>query len=101
MRAGQASSVGYSNMSEAQNKQSNVTSRRDFIKTTGKIAAASAFAGMVVPHVHGAEGGTLQIALIGAGGRGTGAAGNALSTKKGPVTLSAIADVFDDRLNTS
>src|SRR5688572_21560876 len=88
-------------MSEAQSKQSNVTSRRDFIKTTGKIAAASAFAGMVVPHVHGAEGGTLQIALVGAGGRGTGAAGNALSTKKGPVTLSAIVDVFENRLENS
>src|SRR5687767_15918693 len=101
MRATRASSVGYSNMSEAQSKQSNVTSRRDFIKTSGKIAAASAFAGMVVPHVHGAEGGTLQIALVGAGGRGTGAAGNALTTKKGPVTLSAMADVFENRLENS
>src|SRR5206468_5211211 len=31
----------------------------------------------------------------------TGAAGNALSTRKGPVTLSAMVDVFEDRLATS
>ena len=78
-----------------------VTSRRDFIKTTGAIAATSALAGVVLPHVHAAENNTLQIALIGCGGRGTGAAGNALSTRKGPVTLSAMVDVFEDRLKLS
>jgi predicted dehydrogenase len=84
------------------NKNNLVTSRRDFIKTTGTIAATSALAGMVLPHVHAAESNTIEIALVGCGGRGTGAAGNALSTiKKGPVTLSAMADVFQNRLDTS
>src|SRR5262245_46805970 len=79
-----------------------MTTRRDFIKTTGAIAATSALAGVILPHVHAAEGNTLQIALIGCGGRGTGAAGNALSTiKKGPITLSAMVDVFEHRLQTS
>src|SRR6266487_1743439 len=80
---------------------SSLTSRRDFIKQTGTLAAASVFAGVVLPQVHAAENNTLQIALVGCGGRGTGAAGNALSTKKGPVTLSAMVDVFEDRLATS
>jgi predicted dehydrogenase len=84
------------------NERSSVTTRRDFIKTTGAFAATSALAGVVLPHVHAAESGTLQIALVGAGGRGTGAAANALSTaKKGPVTLTAMADVFERRLDIS
>lgn len=78
-----------------------VTSRRSFIKTTGAIAATSALAGVVLPHVHAAESNTLQIALIGCGGRGTGAVGNALSTSKGPVSLTAMVDVFEERLETS
>ena len=78
-----------------------VTTRRGFIKTTGAIAATSALAGVILPHVHAAESNTIQIALIGCGGRGTGAVGNALSTKKGPVTLSAMVDVFEERLESS
>src|SRR5688572_25414336 len=84
------------------NPRNTVTTRRDFIKTTGTIAATSTLAGVILPHVHAAAGGTLQLALVGAGGRGTGAAGNALSTtKKGPVTLSAMVDVFENRLENS
>ena len=75
-----------------------ISSRREFLKTTGKVAAASAFAGMVIPHVHAAENNTIQVALIGCGGRGGGAAGNALSVKTGPMKLVAMADVFENRL---
>ena len=39
--------------------------------------------------------------LIGCGGRGTGAAGDALSTRQGPIKLVAMADVFEDRLCSS
>lgn len=78
------------------------TSRREFIKTTGKIAAVSALAGVAIPHIHAANGGELQVALIGCGGRGTGATANALSTSKlGPIKLVAMADVFEDKLNGS
>jgi predicted dehydrogenase len=76
-------------------------SRRDVMATTGKIAVASALAGVVVPHVHAAESNTIQVALVGCGGRGTGAAINALSVKNGPVKLVAMADVFTDRLENS
>jgi predicted dehydrogenase len=81
--------------------QPSPTSRRTFLKNTGTLAAASALAGVALPHVHAAESGTIQIALVGCGGRGTGAAGNALSTKKGPVSLTAMVDVFEHRLKGS
>jgi predicted dehydrogenase len=78
-----------------------LTSRREFLKNSGQLAAASALAGVAIPHVHAAENNTIQLALIGCGGRGTGAAENALSVKKGPIKLVAMADVFEDRLNDS
>ena len=77
------------------------TTRRDFLKTTGQVAAASALAGVAIPSVHAGEDNTIQVALVGCGGRGTGAAGNALSTKSGPIKLVAMADVFEDRLDSS
>src|SRR5438132_6435129 len=81
--------------------QDSLTSRREFIKNTGKIAAASALAGVAIPHVHAAENNTIQVALVGCGGRGTGAAGDALSVKNGPIKLVAMADVFEHRLKSS
>jgi predicted dehydrogenase len=76
-------------------------SRRDFLKNTGKLAAATALAGVLVPPVHAAEDNTIRVALIGCGGRGTGAAADAMSVKHGPVKLVAMADVFKDRLDAS
>ena len=76
--------------------------RRDVLKTTGQIAAASALAGLTIPqHVYAGENGTVNIALVGCGGRGTGAAQNALSTTVGPVKLTAMADAYPDRLKSS
>ena len=81
---------------------SSTTTRRDFIKTTGRLAAASALAGVAIPHVHAAGSDLIQVALIGCGGRGTGAASNAMATKQqGPIKLVAMADVFEHRLNES
>ncbi|MCC6232326.1 MAG: twin-arginine translocation signal domain-containing protein, partial [Verrucomicrobiales bacterium] len=77
------------------------TTRRDFLSTAGRAAAASALAGVVLPHVHAVDSQTVQVALVGCGGRGTGAAANALSTQKGPVKLVAMADVFAGKLNGS
>jgi predicted dehydrogenase len=85
-------------MSQDQNRH--CSSRRQFLKTTGQIAAASALAGAVVPRVHAAENNTLQVVLVGCGGRGTGAAADALSADKG-MKLVALADVFEDRLRGS
>ncbi len=78
-----------------------VTSRRTFLKNTGRIAAASALTGAAVPRVHAAENNTIQVALLGCGGRGTGAAANAMAVRNGPIKLVAMADVFEDRLTGS
>lgn len=81
------------------NTPDKLTTRREFLKNTGRIAATSALAGVALPHVHAAENNTLQVALIGCGGRGGGAAANALNTSKlGPIQLIAMADVFDNKL---
>jgi predicted dehydrogenase len=77
------------------------TSRREFLKTTGQVAAVSALANVAIPAVHAAENNTIQVALVGCGGRGTGAAANALGTKQGPIKLVAMADVFKDKLDHS
>jgi predicted dehydrogenase len=76
-------------------------SRREFLRNTGRIAAASALAGIAIPHVYAAESNTIQVALIGCGGRGTGAAANAMSVKQGPVKLVAMADVFEHNIQGS
>ncbi len=75
--------------------------RREFLSRTGKTVAVSALAGIALPHVHAAEDNTLRLALIGCGGRGTGAAANALGSPNGPTRLVAMADLFEDRLNNS
>lgn len=74
------------------------TTRREFIKTTGKLAAASALANVAIPAVHAAGSDLIQVALVGCGGRGGGAAANALSVKRGPIKLVAMADLFPERL---
>lgn len=75
--------------------------RRDFLKNSGQALAISALAGTKLPFVHGAESHTIQVALVGCGGRGTGAAANALRAPNGPTKLVAMADVFDHRLSRS
>ncbi len=75
-------------------------SRRDFLRTSTTLAAGAALAGAVARPGYTAEDNTIKIALIGCGGRGTGAAAQALSTK-GPVKLWAMADFFGQRLDNS
>src|SRR4051812_4686503 len=58
-------------------------SRRDFLKTSGLLAAGTAAASMALPRMaHAAGDDTLKIGLIGCGGRGTGAAAQALRADK-------------------
>ncbi len=76
-------------------------SRRELLKTSGQAAAASLLAASALPGAFAAENNTIQIALIGCGGRGTGAIANALATTQGPTKLVAMADVFPEKLNVS
>jgi predicted dehydrogenase len=79
----------------------NGLSRRDFGKRVGQVAAASALVGLAVPNVFAAQSNTIQVALVGCGGRGTGAARDALSSKVAHTKLVAMADVFKDRQDSS
>lgn len=89
--------------------------RRQFIKSTAQVTALSALAAMNVPRVHAAEDNTIRLALIGCGGRGSGAVANAMSAGglvlgedggaggapaagAGPVKLFAMADLRPERL---
>ena len=79
----------------------NDSTRREFINTTGRVAATTTIAGLAVPNVYAAENNTIRVVLVGCGGRGTGAAADALSVKYGPIKLVAMADVFPNRLQAS
>jgi hypothetical protein len=82
-------------------KNQTVTSRREFLKTSGTLVATSALAGLVIPKVYAAGSDMIQVALIGCGHRGTDAAHQALSTTSGPIKLVAMADIFENRLTAS
>src|SRR5437879_8955774 len=90
-------------MNESNNPNSPAPStRRDFLKKTSTAVAGGALLGglSVERSAHAAGSDTLKIALIGCGGRGSGAADQALSTE-GSVKLIAMADAFPDRLEDS
>jgi len=84
--------------SHTSNSTSGKSSRRDILKWGGRAVAASAMAGAGLPAVYAAGGDTIRLALIGCGGRGSGAAANAFDSPNGPVKLVAMADFFENRL---
>lgn len=86
------------NDSASTNPMAEPTTRREFLAQCGKAAATSALAGVALPAVHAAEDNTIGLALIGCGGRGSGAVRDAFDAKGGPVKLVAMADLFENRL---
>ncbi|MBC7353378.1 MAG: gfo/Idh/MocA family oxidoreductase, partial [Thermogutta sp.] len=77
-------------------------SRREFLVQSGALlSAVSLVKGGLIYGYHVGENNTIQLALVGCGGRGTGAVGDAFSTTGGPVKLVAMADLFTDRLEGS
>jgi hypothetical protein len=89
-------------MSIQQNSRYSLSTRRTFLRNSGKaVAGAALLSSLATPRPgYCAEDNTIKIALVGCGGRGSGAAAQALSTA-GPTQLYAMADVFEQRLNTS
>lgn len=77
-------------------------SRRSFLQNTGAAVAGGALAASIAaaPSVHAAGSETIKVGLVGCGGRGTGAATNALRADPN-VQLTAMADAFRDRLDLS
>ena len=62
------------------------TSRRTFLKDTGRVAAVSALAMSAIPRAYAGPSNTIHIALVGCGGRGTGAASTIVSPTIGSVS---------------
>ncbi len=77
------------------------SSRRDFLKTSSAAALGGALAGSLILNRRSSAaepGDTLKIGLVGCGGRGSGAAAQALKADKN-VVLTAVAEVFEDPIN--
>ncbi|MCY2997406.1 MAG: Gfo/Idh/MocA family oxidoreductase [Planctomycetota bacterium] len=83
------------------NPAASSASRRNFMKTSTSLAAAAGLTSTLSRSVHAAEDNKIRVALIGCGGRGTGAAENALQVDNGEIELVAMADVFENRLSSS
>jgi myo-inositol 2-dehydrogenase / D-chiro-inositol 1-dehydrogenase len=86
------------------------TSRRGFLRTSSLLVAGGAVAGGLsiarMAHAFGSD--AIKIGLVGCGGRGAGAAVQAMNSSSkedlnpnGPVKLVAMGDVFRDRLQSA
>jgi predicted dehydrogenase len=77
-------------------------SRRSFLRSTSTAVAGTALLGSLAAErfaLGASNTDTLKVALVGCGGRGSGAANQALNTSNlGPVKLVAVADVHEDRM---
>jgi myo-inositol 2-dehydrogenase / D-chiro-inositol 1-dehydrogenase len=77
------------------------TSRREFLKTSALVGGALAAPAILPGNIFAkANSDTLRIGLIGCGGRGTGAASQALNADNN-VMLVAMADAFEEQLTSS
>jgi myo-inositol 2-dehydrogenase/D-chiro-inositol 1-dehydrogenase len=78
------------------------TSRRDILKLAGLAMAGTAFPAIIKSNnvYAGMNSETLKVGLIGCGGRGSGAAKQALSADKNTV-LHAVGDIFQDKMDLS
>ena len=74
------------------------SSRRDFLKASSMAVAGASLAGglSITRSAHAAGNDVIKVALIGAGGRGTGAAAQLMTADKN-LKLIAVADAFGER----
>ncbi len=78
-----------------------VSSRREFLQRSGAAAAGATLLSLA-PAVHAAEDNTIRLALLGCGGRGTGAVIAAFSVPQGgPIELYAAADLYDKAIDNA
>ena len=75
------------------------TTRRSFLKTSTAVGATAALGNLAVGRsAHAAGSDVLKVGLIGCGGRGNGAAANALDAEPN-CKLTAMGDAFEDRVS--
>ncbi len=88
-------------MSTERTQQTKCSSRRDFLKTSTAAIGAATVGGLAIQRsAHAAGDDTIKFGLIGCGGRGSGAAGNAMNGHPKNI-LVAMADVFEDKTRGS
>ena len=80
--------------------QSSNSSRREFLKSSSAAVIGSTLAFSFPRKSMAANSETIKIGLVGCGGRGSGAAGQALASDKN-IALTAMGDVFEDQLKGS
>lgn len=81
-------------------KVSTKNERRSFIKTSALITGGAMLSPLTLPGAYAAGDDAIKIAVIGCGGRGTGAVFQAFETGQN-IKLVAMADAFRDRLDQS
>ncbi|MDF1810353.1 MAG: Gfo/Idh/MocA family oxidoreductase [Phycisphaerales bacterium] len=74
--------------------------RRHFVKTTAALSAGTLVPSAFASRIGHAIDDTIKVGVIGCGGRGTGAAANAIKAHPN-VKIVAMADLFEDRLQSS
>jgi len=89
-------------MHSSKDSEAGNCSRREFLQRSGATFAAAGLTGRFgdLPPVHAAGSDEIRVGLIGCGGRGTGAAEDAIKAAPG-VKLVAMGDVFKDRIEVS
>src|SRR5215213_3841070 len=93
--------MGVGDMNDPQHPTSSEQSRRGFLKRSGALAGYAIGSSLALERsVHAAGSDALKIGLIGCGGRGSGAAVQALRADK-QVKLTAMGDAFADRIEIS
>lgn len=78
-------------------KSSLLTTRREFLGQSVLLAGALAAPAILTSNAFAANNDTLRVGLVGCGGRGTGAAGQALNADKN-VVLTAVGDAFNEKI---
>jgi predicted dehydrogenase len=76
------------------------STRRSFLKTSTAAAAGAALTSGIARTAHAQGSDEIKIALVGCGGRGSGAANNIFATK-GNVKLVAMADAFQNKISSA
>jgi len=85
-----------------QSVEKSKVNRREFLRRGGSLAAGAAVFSSIGPAAFARGDNTIRLALIGCGGRGNGAVGDALSVPdSGPIKLYAMADLLESKIARS
>jgi len=87
-------------MNHRQKQKTRPVSRREFLKKSARATSAAVLAAGIRTRAYAAGSDAVKLGLVGCGGRGTGAAAQALNACK-RARLVAMADAFEDRLEAS